>query len=194
MLTLLAAILRRLVVAALGIGMMWPSLWTLLGLAGLAPRTPLVADVVPFHFSYEPWGMTDVVQLSWVAMGWLTLGAIITGLALLLPVRGRESRFVLDKNASGAISITRGSVRRIIRRAGESTAGVRSIRSRSRLHRAGWVVRGEAQLWADAQAASTATELRDAVVHALSAQTGLPVHRVEIAVDIDSPEKHKAPR
>lgn len=195
MLSLMAAILRRLLLAALGVGLMWPPLWTLLGLVGLTPRSPLFVHMAPFHLSYEPWGgLEDPVRMSWVALGWLVVGATITGLALLVPVRGRDARFVLERGQSGSIAITHSTVRQIVRRAGESIDGVRLLRSRSRLRRAGWVVRGEAELWADAQVASTARELHDAVVEALASHTGLPVHKVEIALDLDSPEEHKAPR
>lgn len=183
---------RRLVVVAVGLGILVLALWTLAGLVDLLPQAPL--RVPALAILLDPWASGDVFLLSWVASTGAVLGVALTALGVFVPGGGCERRFVLSAASSGTITLSDGSVRGLVQHAGEQVHGVRQLEASARLDRRGWKVRCDTSLWLDAPAHEVGGALREAIVRTLEAHTGLPVHRVELALAYVTPTAHQAPR
>ncbi|MFH1468386.1 MAG: alkaline shock response membrane anchor protein AmaP [Pseudomonadota bacterium] len=183
---------RRLVVVAVGLGILALALWTLAGLVDLLPQAPLRVPALAIFL--DPWASGDVFLLSWVASTGAVMGLALTALGLFVPGGGREHRFVLSASSSGNITLSNSSVHGLVQHAGEQVQGVRRLEASARLGRRGWKVRCDTSLWLDAPAHEVGGSLRETIARTLEAHTGLPVQRVEVALAYETPAAHQAPR
>jgi hypothetical protein len=123
---------------------------------------------------------------------------VVAGLLLLVvelwPGRREPQQFIIQRDAHGMVTVTRGSVNELVRYVARTVPGILETRGAVSQGEKGLCVRVRAALSPEVAAPEVGLTLQERLQEVLQHHLGLPVARVEVATQLEPPGRGKRVR